>query len=152
MQLQFLEVSPLSPREIIPKAEAATRKALELDSTLPLAHRMLAIILHAFYWRWEAGDDEYRHANALEHTGLPREWVALGSLIRTGRADEAVADAERLRRKHPREANSFFGAGIAYRAAGQHQRAIAEFQRASDLVPEWRARAHFQIGATLVIM
>src|SRR5688572_6978693 len=44
-QLQFLWVGPLSPRETVPKAEAATRKALQLDDTLPLAHQTLATIL-----------------------------------------------------------------------------------------------------------
>jgi tetratricopeptide (TPR) repeat protein len=41
--------------------------------------------------------------------------------------------------------------GAAYRAAGQHERAIAEFRRALEMVPG-QTRAHFQIGGTYVDM
>ena len=64
-QLQFLFGGPLSPRETIPKAEAAARKALQLDDTLAQAHRSLGAILHNFYWRWEDGDKEYARAREL---------------------------------------------------------------------------------------
>ena len=37
-QVQFLFTGPLSPSEAVPKAEAAARKALELDPTLAHAH------------------------------------------------------------------------------------------------------------------
>ena len=39
----------------------------------------------------------------------------------------------------------------AYRAAGQHERAIAEFRRALDMKRD-PSRAHFQLGATYVAM
>src|SRR5688572_1475012 len=51
-QIQLLHVGPLSPRETIPKAEAAARKAIELDSTLPIAHRALGMVLTFFHWKW----------------------------------------------------------------------------------------------------
>ena len=57
-QLQFLYVGPLSPRETVPKAEAATRKALQLDDTLPVAHQALATILRAYHWQWEDAEKE----------------------------------------------------------------------------------------------
>src|SRR5439155_6452498 len=57
-QLQLLYGGPLSPGEVIPKAEASTRKALELDDTLAQAHRTLAAILETFYWKWEEADKE----------------------------------------------------------------------------------------------
>ena len=40
-QFQFLFSGPLSPREAIPKAEAAARRAVELDDTLARAHWIL---------------------------------------------------------------------------------------------------------------
>ena len=115
MQLEFLQVGPLSPNEIFPKAEAATWKALELDPNLPLAHRMLGNILRDFYWRWEEGDDQNRLAYKLEHTVLPRGWMPLHSLLRTGRADEAVVEAERLRTQNSLEVNALFGAAACER-------------------------------------
>ena len=64
-QHQFLFGGPLSPRETIPKAEAAARKALQLDETLAQAHRTLGRILHHFYWQWEEGDKEFARAREL---------------------------------------------------------------------------------------
>src|SRR2546428_766635 len=52
-QEQFLFGGPMSPRETIPKAEAAARKALQLDETIAQAHRTLGQVLHYFYWQWE---------------------------------------------------------------------------------------------------
>ena len=55
-QVQFLFTGPLSPSEAVPKAEAAARKALELDPTIAHAHVALAQILNLYYWRWDEGD------------------------------------------------------------------------------------------------
>ena len=64
-QHQFLFAGPLSPRETMPKAEAAARKALQLDDTLAQAHRTLAGILHHYSWQWEEGDREFARAREL---------------------------------------------------------------------------------------
>ena len=64
-QLQFLFGGPLSPREAIPKAEAAALRALQLDETAALAHSTLGAILHSFYWQWEEGDKEFARARDL---------------------------------------------------------------------------------------
>ena len=57
-QLQFLFGGPFSPREAMPKAEAAARKALQLDDTLSRAHLALGQILSLYHWRWDDGDEE----------------------------------------------------------------------------------------------
>ena len=44
-QMQFLFGGPFSPHETVPKAEAAARKAMQLDDTLAQAHRVLGQIL-----------------------------------------------------------------------------------------------------------
>ena len=60
-QVQFLFTGPLSPSEAVPKAEAAARKALELDPTSAHAHMALAQVLNLYYWRWDEGR---RHCSA----------------------------------------------------------------------------------------
>ena len=64
VQVQFLFGGPYSPHQIIPKAEAAARKALQLDDNLPKAHRALGQILNLYYWRWEEGDKALERATA----------------------------------------------------------------------------------------
>jgi DNA-binding winged helix-turn-helix (wHTH) protein len=149
-QLQFLYGGPLSPRETIPKAEAAARRALQLDDTLALAHRMLGNILHHFYWQWDDADKAFARARQLSadpaDTLIPVEY-----LIRNGRFEDAIAAAERARRLDPLSFNASINVAVAYRMAGQHERALSEIRRALEIVPE-RGRGHFQLGVTLTFM
>jgi tetratricopeptide (TPR) repeat protein len=73
------------------------------------------------------------------------------SLIRAGRIAEAVALTERARKRDPLSFSAQLNVAPAYRAAGQHERAIAEFRRALDMKRD-ASRAHFQLGATYVAM
>ncbi len=61
-QRQFLFAGPLSPPEVIPKAEAAARQALALDDTLPQAHQALAGVLYQYYWNWDEANRQLRRA------------------------------------------------------------------------------------------
>lgn len=150
-QVQFLHVGPLSPRETIPRAEAAARKALELDATLPIAHRALGMILTFFHWKWEDGEKEFQLARELSGGTDEASAAANLSLIRNGRFAEARADAERARERDPLSLGARVNIGSAYRAAGQHDRAIAEFRRALEMNRE-PSRIHFQLGVTYVAM
>jgi len=147
-QQQFLFGGPVSPRDAIPKAEAAARKALQLDDTLAQAHQTLGRILSLYYWRWDEADKEYQRAAELR--AGPDEVTEGITLIRQGRFAEAIAAAERARRLDPLSFNAQLNVGTAYRAAGQHDRAVAEFRRA--LETSSGPRAHFQLGATFVAM
>jgi serine/threonine-protein kinase len=51
----------------------------------------------------------------------------------------------------PLSINAQMAAGIALRAAGRYDRAIAEFRRALELLPGL-TNAHFQLGVTFVAM
>ena len=150
-QQQFLFSGPLSPHQVVPKAEAAVRKALKLDDTLAQAHRTLGQILSLYYWKWDEADQEYQRAAEL--TGQPGEPVvtAGAALIRKGHYSQAVAVAERARRLDPLSFAAQMNLGTAYRSAGQHDRAIFEFQRALEMNPG-NNRTHFQRGATYVAM
>jgi TolB-like protein/DNA-binding winged helix-turn-helix (wHTH) protein/Flp pilus assembly protein TadD len=149
-QVQFLFVGPFTPRETIPKAEAAARRALQLDDTLPRAHLALGQILNLHYWRWEEGDKELqRGADLLGGREFPLGVIE--SLIRHRRFEAALAAAERALKLDPLSINARLAAGIAARAAGRHDHAIIEFRKALELSPG-HTNAHFQIGVTFVAM
>jgi TolB-like protein/tetratricopeptide (TPR) repeat protein len=147
-QTQFLYAGPLSPREVIPDAEANTRKALQLDETLAKAHVNLGSILSSFYWQWEEGDKEVRRARELSgYSDGPSQ----AELLRRGRFEEAIADAERSLRLDPLSFAAHVDLAVVQRAAGQHDRAIVELRRALEIFPE-RPRGHFQLGVTFMFM
>ena len=147
-QLQFLFTGPYSPHEVIPKAEAAARKAIELDGTLADAHRVLGLILHNYYWRWEEGDQALRRAREL---GAAVDSQEIAALVRSGQTDAAVAHAERVRAQDPQAFDSYLNLAIAYRATRQFDRAIAAIRRGIELHPDL-PRGYFQLGATLALM
>ena len=150
VQVQFLYGGPYSPHQVIPKAEAAARKALQLDDNLPKAHRALGQILNLYYWRWEEGDKELERAAAVGGLDDPPEAVS-ASLRRRGRYGDAIAAAERGRRLDPLSVQAQIAVGNAYRAAGQYDRAISEYRRALAMSPA-NNRAQFQLGVNLVAM
>ena len=46
--IQLLTSGPMSPDEVLPKAESAAKKALDLDDTLSYAHMALATVRHMY--------------------------------------------------------------------------------------------------------
>jgi len=151
VQVQFLFVGPLTPRETVPRAEAAARKALQLDDTIPRAHLALAQILNLHYWRWEEGENALQRGAELQEGREEFTSAVVESLIRHGRFAEAIAAAERGLKLDPLSINAQIAVGNAYRAAGRYDRAIAELHRALEMLPGTN-RAHFQLGVTFVAM
>ena len=150
-QLQFLFAGPHSPRETMPKAAAAARRALELDETLAQAHRTLGTILHHYFWDWEAGDKEFARARELSSSSAESNPAGAAALIRSGRFEDAIALTERARITDPLSFNAHMNVATAYRAAGQYDRAVTEIRRALELNSR-HPRANFQLGVTFMFM
>lgn len=150
-EVQFLWGGPLSPREIIPKAEAATRRALELDEASPQAHRALGQILGLYYWRWDESLKALERAVQLQVDRAELAEPLSTALLRAGRLREALTAAERGRQLDPRSFNAQLGLGTTYRAIGEYDRALTEIHRALAMSPG-HTRAHFQLGVTYVAM
>jgi TolB-like protein/DNA-binding winged helix-turn-helix (wHTH) protein/Tfp pilus assembly protein PilF len=82
------------PRETMPKAREAARKALALDETLPAAHNALGNVELWYEWNWIDAEKEFKRAleldpnSVLAHNSYARELVILG------RSDEALAQVK----------------------------------------------------------
>jgi TolB-like protein/DNA-binding winged helix-turn-helix (wHTH) protein len=82
------------PRETMPKAREAARKALALDETLPGAHNALGNVELWYEWNWVDAEKEFKRAleldpnSVLAHNSYARELVILG------RSDEALAQVK----------------------------------------------------------
>jgi TolB-like protein/DNA-binding winged helix-turn-helix (wHTH) protein len=133
---QFLFSGSMAPDEVLPKAEAAARKALALDGTVGDARKTLAITRRVY------GDQA--GADAELDTSSP-DW-----LIRQNRFENALIAAERNHQRDPLSVNDLVGLASALRRTGHGARAIAELQKALALEPG-RANVLFQFGATCVL-
>ena len=79
------------PLQLLPKAEAAARRALDLDGELAEAHASMAAIEEVFHWNWAAAQREYIEALRLNPGyQTARQWYAL-ALAHRGRFDDALA-------------------------------------------------------------
>lgn len=150
-QLQFLYGGPLSPHDVVPRAEAAARRAIQLDDKSIESHRTLGTILHVYYWRWDEGDKELQRAKQLKSESAESHRATANALVRSGRYDEAVAESQRARELDPLSIQPSLFVASMLRAAGQYDRSVAEFRRAIAADPHV-ARAHFQLGVTFGFM
>lgn len=151
-QLQFLFGGPVSPHDAMPKAEAAARRAMQLDETLPRPHRVLGQILLLYHWRLTEGDKELARAAELQGPANDEVNAPLSaSLRRRGRFAEAIAMAERGRKLDPRSVGAQLAVGSAYRAAGQHDRALRELRQALEMSPTM-TRVQHELGLTFLTM
>ena len=150
-QLQFLFAGPFSPHEAVPKAEAAARKALQLDDTLAEAHHALGKILALYHWRWEDSAKALQRAAEVRKGAGDFTSALSHSLMRQGRFDDAIAAAERGRKRDPLSLNAQVAVGTAYRGGGQYDRALAELHRALAMGPgnNW---VRFELGATFAVI
>jgi len=85
----------LPPREAMPKAAAAARKALELDPSLPEAQAALGLVLHHYEWKWDEAERCYQRALELnpDYSAALLRYAWL--LLARGRAADALARISR---------------------------------------------------------
>jgi TolB-like protein len=91
-----------SPAECIPKAKAATAKALELDPTLAEAHTVAGMLAATYDWDWARAESEFKRSLELDPnlsiTHYRYAWTFLSPL---GRHDEAIAEMKIAMEKEP---------------------------------------------------
>jgi tetratricopeptide (TPR) repeat protein len=82
-----------NPSESISKANAAARKALELDSTLARPHAVLGHIKYLHDWDFAGGEAELKKAIELDpNDATPHQWYAESLFWLGGREGEALSE------------------------------------------------------------
>src|SRR2546423_15270015 len=82
-------------REAYPLAEAAARRALQIDSTLGFAHALVAEATASYHRRWAAAQPLFRRALELDPDD-PEPHQMFGGYLRTpGRFNETEAAMRR---------------------------------------------------------
>lgn len=139
-----------SPQETFPQAEAAARKALELDEKLSDAHVMLGVYKMNYEWNWSEAERELKRAIELDpnNDGAHSEYGSY--LIKMGRVDEAIVLRKRaLDLVPPSTFPVIANLGNAYYFARRYDEAIKYHQRALELNPRF-SRSHLAIGHAYV--
>jgi TolB-like protein/DNA-binding winged helix-turn-helix (wHTH) protein/Flp pilus assembly protein TadD len=135
----------LPPDEAYTRAEAAARKALELDGSLADAHTSLANVMHEYDWDWEGAEEKYRRALELDPNASAAHKVYAEYLLHMGRLDEASAEAKRAWELDPHSLVLHVLTGLPHYYAGRYNRAIEQWQTVREMEPDF-SLAHQCLG------
>jgi len=130
-------VEAVPPLEVIPKARAAVRKALEADEATVEAYAALGWITAFHDWEWEAGERAFRRAMEL-NPGHATAHMHMGHLLNTvGRHQETLALMRTARELDPLSPHILWSLPQGYLHVGALEQAVAECQKGIDLFPEF---------------
>ena len=95
------EFAVMAPKDAMPRAISAARKAMELDDSLAEAHASLAFCLEGFEYDFTAADGEFRRAVELDPGyATAHQWYAW-HLSLMGRNTEAIAEMKKAENLDP---------------------------------------------------
>jgi Predicted integral membrane protein len=138
-----------TPKDSLPKAKAAARKAIELDNTLADAHASLAQAIVAYDFDFDEATREFQRAIELNpNYATAHQWYAESVLAALGRFDEAIAEIKRALELDPLSVviNADVG-GVLYNA-GKYDEAIQQLRKAVEMDPGFYY-AHWNLGQVL---
>ena len=127
----------IRPSQAFPKAEAAARKALELDPSLGEAHVSLGYADLAYAWDFPAADREFRRALELRPDYATAHQFYAYSLTVMGKLPDAIGERKKAVDLDPASPLMASALGEAYYQARQFDETIDENQRALELDPTY---------------
>jgi eukaryotic-like serine/threonine-protein kinase len=122
------------PREAIPPAEIAARRALALDSLSPEAHTALASIAHARL-DWGMAEREALRAIALDSLSATARWQSGFRAANFGDIEAAKRAFMRVRDLDPLFATGLVYLGLTEVLTGQREQGVRDAVRAHELTP-----------------
>lgn len=136
-----------NPRDELPKALEAARKAVELDDTLGEAHTSLARAL-ASSLQLSAAMSEFQRAIELNpNYATAHQWF--GECLQSqGRVEEALAELKRAQELDPLSLIINAVLGFAFDTVGKSDEAITQLHKTIEIDPSF-ANAHGMLGNVL---
>jgi TolB-like protein/DNA-binding SARP family transcriptional activator/Tfp pilus assembly protein PilF len=146
----FYDYQP--PREAYPKAEAAARRAIELDPALAAPHATMGYILTYYHMDWSRSDEAFKRALAADpDNATAHQWY--GNLLTVGaRFDDAEREFRSAQEADPLSLIAQAALGWSYYYAGKYDAALEECRRTLALNPNfelahlWGAWALIELG------
>jgi TolB-like protein/DNA-binding winged helix-turn-helix (wHTH) protein len=120
-------------KDVTAPAEAAARKAVELDDSLPEAHHALAAWYLFYAWNPARAETEARRSIALDPGIAEQHHLYSYILLAMNRKDEVLQEQERATELDPFVRS--WGLGHAYIQLRQFDAAISELRMRADAMP-----------------
>lgn len=145
------EYGALAPEEAFPKAEAAARKALQLDDNLAEAHASLAFCLDLFYWDWKSAGVEFKRAIDLNPSyPTAHQWYAW-HLIVVGRNNDGLSELRKAEALDPLSLIISADIADALLVTHRYDESIRQSRKTIEMDPSF-AMAHYQLGQVFAQM
>ena len=127
-----------APSEYYPKANAAARKTLELDSTLARPHAVLGGTQLSYEWDFAGGEAEYKKAFELDPSdATAHAWYAFDIGTIGGREQEAFTEINRAHQLDPLSPLIKEDVGYVHIRARQYDDAILECKKVANEDPTY---------------
>ncbi len=138
-----------SPRDSIPQAKAAAKKALALDNTLPEAHASWGRILSGYDFAFEQGIAEFERAIELNpNYATARHWLSNTPLVACGDFDRAIVEGKRSVELDPLSMINNADLGNTYFYGRRYDEAVSALKKAIEIDPRSHL-AHYYLGEIL---
>jgi TolB-like protein/DNA-binding winged helix-turn-helix (wHTH) protein/Flp pilus assembly protein TadD len=125
----------MAPRDCMPKAEAAARKALALDDTLAEAHASLAGVLYRYDWDWDQADREFQRSLDLDPNSAEGHRAYAIYLLTVRRNEQAVVQARRAQELSPLSPVIGVELATALARVGRYDEAVEQLDKTRQLNP-----------------
>jgi TolB-like protein/DNA-binding winged helix-turn-helix (wHTH) protein/Tfp pilus assembly protein PilF len=135
------------PREAMPRAREAARRAIALDETLAEAQASLGWVSFVYEWDWAAAESALRRAIALNPSYATGHLWYSRLLAARGRLDESLAEARLANELDPLSPMHGTRIGSHLYLARRFDEAVAAHRRTIELEPEFGV-AHLELGLT----
>jgi eukaryotic-like serine/threonine-protein kinase len=136
----------VAPREAMPKAREAARKAIELDKNLSEAHAVMGAVASMFDWDWEKGEREYREAIRLNASNASAHLYYSIWLVQRGQEDLAITEVKRAHELNPLSAAVANHVPFLYYIVGKCDSALVFSLRLVESDPEfWQYRSTLSV-------
>ena len=128
----------VAPKEAMPKAKAAVRRAIELDESLAEAHATLGVILALYDWDWVGAEREMMRSIELNGASPgSRDVYAFYYLRPMDRITEAVAEVQNALSLDPLSILFRVHLGFLYYVQRNYEHSIAQFRKVLDMNPQY---------------
>jgi tetratricopeptide (TPR) repeat protein len=139
------EYALMPSKEAMPKAEAAAKKALQIDNSLAEPHAALALVKECYDWDWEGAQREYERAIELNpNYATAHHWYAI-HLLGMRRYPQAITEARKAESLDPLSLIISTDVGSTLHYARQDDPAIEQLRKALEMDPNFAA-AHYTLA------
>jgi TolB-like protein/DNA-binding winged helix-turn-helix (wHTH) protein/Flp pilus assembly protein TadD len=135
----------LSPRDSIPEATGAAKKALELDDTLSEAHLEMGKVHYWYDYDWNAAEKELRRAIELGPNYASAHAYYGWYLVSVGRFQEGIEESKRAQELDPLSIQTNAIAAQNFYFAHRYEEAIDLFGKTLEMDPNYWF-AHMFLG------